>query len=65
MLQATLKRQTSQDMKFHYSVIIPAYNEEAFLPETLECLKLAMATVLQQGEIEGDGDACRGAFKAL
>ena len=51
MLQATLKRQTSQDMKFHYSVIIPAYNEEAFLPETLECLKLAMATVPQQGEI--------------
>jgi glycosyltransferase involved in cell wall biosynthesis len=35
----------------HYSVIIPAYNEEAFLPDTLAALHLAMETVPYQGEI--------------
>ncbi|KPJ97398.1 MAG: hypothetical protein AMJ60_11385 [Desulfobacterales bacterium SG8_35] len=35
----------------HYSVIIPAYNEEALLPDTLAGLHLAMAGVPYQGEI--------------
>jgi glycosyltransferase involved in cell wall biosynthesis len=43
--------QTSKDKKIDYSVIIPAYNEESFLPETLVSLKSAMADIQQQGEI--------------
>lgn len=34
-----------------YSVIIPAYNEEAFLPETLRSLREAMAAVGEPGEV--------------
>ena len=43
--------QTSKDKKIDYSVIIPAYNEESFLHETLVSLKSAMAEIQQQGEI--------------
>jgi glycosyltransferase involved in cell wall biosynthesis len=35
----------------HYSVIIPAYNEEAFLLQTLKALQTAMAAVTMKGEI--------------
>jgi glycosyltransferase involved in cell wall biosynthesis len=38
-------------MTVDYSVIIPAYNEEDFLPLTLEHLKAAMAAVPARGEI--------------
>jgi len=51
MVHATLKRQTPADTKIHYSVIIPAYNEEMLLPNTLQNLKAAMNTVSQYGEI--------------
>lgn len=34
-----------------YSVIVPAYNEESYLSDTLEALKAAMATVNSRGEI--------------
>ena len=51
MVDSTLKRQTSPGTDIHYSVIIPAYNEEAFLPATLASLHLAMKTIPGQGEI--------------
>jgi len=51
MVQSSLKRQTAQGKDLCYSVIIPAYNEEAFLPETLADLLLAMETVPYPGEI--------------
>ncbi len=35
----------------HYSVIIPAYNEAAWLPKSLATLKAAMATIALKGEI--------------
>lgn len=38
-------------MTMDYSVIIPAYNEEQFLPMTLECLRAAMARIPARGEI--------------
>ncbi len=34
-----------------YSIIIPAYNEELWLPRTLELLQQAMASVTLQGEL--------------
>jgi glycosyltransferase involved in cell wall biosynthesis len=34
-----------------YSVIIPAYNEEAFLPATLAALRAAMGGVAERGEL--------------
>lgn len=37
--------------KPHYSVIIPAYNEEKYLPQTLQNLKDVMATIDLPGEI--------------
>jgi len=52
MVNPTLKRQEANSAAVHYSVIIPAYNEESFLPETLAGLHLAMAAVIPyQGEI--------------
>lgn len=51
MVDSTLKRQTAQIEKIHYSVIIPAYNEETFLPKTLKNLKSAMTNIPQPGEI--------------
>ena len=51
MVNPTLKKQTVQEEKISYSVIIPAYNEESFLPGTLAGLKSAMATVQLPGEI--------------
>lgn len=51
MVNPTLKKQTVPDEKIRYSVIIPAYNEESFLPGTLAGLKSAMATVQLPGEI--------------
>jgi glycosyltransferase involved in cell wall biosynthesis len=51
MVASTLKRQTARIEDIHYSVIIPAYNEESFLPKTLINLKSAMASIPQQGEI--------------
>ena len=46
MINATLKRQTSPGVDLHYSVIIPAYNEESYLPATLAGLHLAMTASL-------------------
>lgn len=51
MLTSTLKRQTSNTQDVHYSVIIPAYNEESLLSATLSGLHLAMESIPQQGEI--------------
>jgi glycosyltransferase involved in cell wall biosynthesis len=51
MVSSYLKRQSAQDMNNHYSVIIPAYNEESFLPETLVNLQKAMAAIEKPGEI--------------
>ncbi|MDX1775616.1 MAG: glycosyltransferase, partial [Desulfobulbales bacterium] len=51
MAHSSLKRQTANDVSFRYSVIIPSYNEESFLPETLAKLKLAMQDIPHQGEI--------------
>jgi len=34
-----------------YSVIVPAFNEEAFLGHTLDALRQAMATVSLHGEV--------------
>lgn len=52
MVNQTLKRHEADCSAVQYSVIIPAYNEEAFLPETLAGLQLAMETVIpSQGEI--------------
>lgn len=38
-------------MPIDYSIIIPSYNEEAVLEYTLDQLKIAMATILLNGEI--------------
>lgn len=51
MADPILKRQKGQDVLPRYSVIIPAYNEESFLPGTLGHLSLAMATVPYRGEV--------------
>ena len=51
MINATLKRQALMNIDFVYSVIIPAYNEEALLPETLSNLNRAMDSIPQKGEI--------------
>jgi len=51
MVHATLKRQTSQVKNTFYSVIIPAYNEESLLADTLVSLHQAMKTIPQKGEI--------------
>lgn len=51
MVGSSLKRQTSNNGYVHYSVIIPAYNEESLLPETFAKLLLAMKDLPQQGEI--------------
>jgi len=51
MVKATLKRQPSIKRDFVYSVIIPAYNEEALLPATLSGLHRAMDSISHKGEI--------------
>jgi len=51
MVKPSLKGQISQDVDMYYSVIIPAYNEEAFLPDTLAGLRRAMETMPHQGEV--------------
>jgi glycosyltransferase involved in cell wall biosynthesis len=51
MFHSTLKSQTLNGEDIHYSVIIPAYNEESFLPATLSGLHLAMEAIPQRGEI--------------
>lgn len=38
-------------VNIQYSVIIPSYNEELFLPKTLAALQMAMETIPMQGEI--------------
>jgi len=38
-------------MTIHYSVIIPAYNEEKWLPNTLTALREAMGSLILQGEV--------------
>jgi len=51
MVTATLKGQSPINRDFVYSVIIPAYNEEALLPATLSGLHLAMDSIPHKGEI--------------
>lgn len=51
MAGSTLKKETEQVGNIRYSVIIPAYNEESYLPATLESLHLAMENIPYQGEI--------------
>jgi glycosyltransferase involved in cell wall biosynthesis len=51
MIHSTLKRQTAQDSDVSYSVIIPAYNEESFLPGTLAALHRAMEGMPYPGEV--------------
>jgi glycosyltransferase involved in cell wall biosynthesis len=51
MFGPTLKRQTSRGTEVHYSVIIPAYNEESLLAKTLAGLQLAMDAIPYQGEV--------------
>ena len=51
MVTSTLKRQSSSSKDLLYSVIIPAYNEETFLPATLTSLHLAMDSIPHNGEI--------------
>jgi glycosyltransferase involved in cell wall biosynthesis len=52
MVQPSLKIQEAKSAALQYSIIIPAYNEEAYLPETLAGLHQAMAACLpDQGEI--------------
>ena len=38
-------------MNIDYSIIVPAYNEETLLENTLKQLKAAMATISIKGEI--------------
>lgn len=38
-------------MNIDYSIIIPAYNEEDFIEETLNQLQKAMSTITQKAEI--------------
>ena len=51
MVTSTLKGQSSSSRDLVYSVIIPAYNEEALLPATLSSLHLAMDSISSKGEI--------------
>lgn len=51
MVSTTLKRQTLPGKNIDYSVIIPAFNEEILLPDTLTNLDSAMAGIPHQGEI--------------
>jgi len=51
MVDANLKTHTSISRDLVYSVIIPAYNEEALLAVTLSNLHLAMDSVPHKGEI--------------
>ncbi len=51
MVQATLKGKTLHGGYIYYSVIIPAYNEESYLPATLAGLQLAMSAIPYHGEI--------------
>ena len=51
MENSTLKDQSSTGGDLLYSVIIPAYNEEALLPSTLSSLHLAMDSIPHRGEI--------------
>ena len=51
MVNSTLKGQSSSSRDLVYSVIIPAYNEEDFLPVTLSSLHAAMDSIPHRGEI--------------
>jgi glycosyltransferase involved in cell wall biosynthesis len=51
MVHSTLKSQKLNGRDIYYSIIIPAYNEEAYLPATLAGLLQAMETIPYQGEI--------------
>lgn len=51
MVQPTDKSQPSPMGDIHYSVIIPAYNEESFLGATLTALHRAMKEIPHPGEI--------------
>jgi glycosyltransferase involved in cell wall biosynthesis len=51
MVTSTLKGQSSSSRDLVYSVIIPAYNEEALLPATLSSLHVAMDSIPHKGEI--------------
>jgi glycosyltransferase involved in cell wall biosynthesis len=51
MVNPTLKVQSASSKEFVYSVIIPAYNEENFLPSTLSNLKSAMNSIPYKGEV--------------
>ena len=51
MVKPTLKSRKTGDAAVDYSVVIPAYNEEACLPATMRALQDAMETVPYRGEI--------------
>jgi glycosyltransferase involved in cell wall biosynthesis len=51
MVHSTLKSQRLNGENIDYSIIIPAYNEESFLPATLAGLHQAMNAIPLQGEI--------------
>lgn len=51
MVRATLKSRAADGAAVDYSVVIPAYNEEACLPATLAALQCAMEAVPYRGEI--------------
>ncbi len=51
MVDLSLKGQLPDDTTLCYTVIIPAYNEESFLPATLTQLQQAMQAIPQRGEI--------------
>lgn len=48
---STLKSGSNINEDITYSIIIPAYNEEALLPDTLSSLHLAMDSIPHRGEI--------------
>jgi len=51
MVNSNLKEQYTSSRDLVYSVIVPAYNEEDFLPVTLSSLHTAMDSIPYKGEI--------------
>jgi glycosyltransferase involved in cell wall biosynthesis len=69
MIKATLKSRTADGAAVDYSVVIPAYNEEVYLPSTMAALQDAMETVPYRGEIivvdNGSTDSTAAVAKRL